>query len=144
MIRKLPVFVAVAASSFITAATAAQNRWSVSEGLQGEPHGVWTVDTNGDELTAFADMFDSNGERTAYFLTGKREKGELVFERQSVDTTTKCTYKITGTPQETGDPISGVTDCSGANQSWMAKKIPDPIEIQYPEQNSPILPFSAH
>lgn len=141
MIRKLPVFVAVTAFSLTHSAFAAQERWRVSEGLAGEPHGVWTVDQKGEELTAYAEMFDANGEKKTYFLSGKHEKGEIVFNRQSVDSASKCTYKISGYPQETGESLSGVIDCDGANQSWMAKKMPEPIEAQVQEQSLPNLPF---
>jgi len=141
MFRRFPVLFAVAACSFATAAPAAQERWRVSEGLVSEPHGVWTIETKGEELTGYAEMFDNNGERTAYFLTGKRENGELVFDRQSVDAKQKCTYKISGMPQETGDPLSGVLDCDGETKPWLAKKIPEPIEIQYLEQNLPNFPY---
>lgn len=152
MIPKSPIVVAVAACSLATSALAAQERWRVSEGLQGEPHGVWTIETKGEDLTAYAEMFDDNGEKTAYFLSGKKEKGEFVFDRQSESDKTKCTYRMTGTPSETAEPLSGVIDCDSANQpdpnqksasqnvaskTWRANKIPEPVEIKIPEEKMP-------
>ena len=156
MIRKSPVVVAVAACLLATSALAAQERWRVTEGLQGEPHGVWTIEKKGEDLTAYAEMFDANGEKTTYFLSGKFEKGEFVFDRQSESDKTKCTYRMTGTPPETGEPLSGVIDCDSANQTdpnqksasqnvasqtWRANKIPEPVEIKAPEEKMPKIPF---
>ncbi len=145
MIRKLFAIVLLAVCALTSAANASQERWSVSEGLVGEPHGVWTIETKGEELTAFAEMFDAEGNRTTFFLTGKHENEEIVFDRETVGEEPKCAYRIKGTPQDTGDPLSGVMECNGASESdgkatWLAKKIPEPLEISQPDRSALTVP----
>ena len=140
MIGKLHIIVAVAGCSLATSAIAAQQRWSVTEGMEGEPHGVWTIETQGEDLTAFAEMFDANGQKTTYFFSGKREKGQYFFDRQDVGDKPKCTYTIPGEPPITGDALSGAIDCDNPNKTWLAKKIPEPVEIQITEEKTPNIP----
>jgi hypothetical protein len=141
MIRKFFLIIPVAVCALAPAANASQERWSISEGLVGEPHGVWTIETQGEELKVFAEMFDAEGNRTTFFLTGKHENGETVFDQESVGEAPKCAYRIKGTPTETGDPQSGVKQCDGDSEpgekaTWLAKKIPEPIEIPVPDKNA--------
>ena len=140
MIRKLFFIVTAAVCALAPTAKASQERWSVSEGLDGEPHGVWTIETEGEERKAYAEMFDAEGNRTTFVLTGKNENEEVVFDRESVDDEPKCAYRIKGTPTETGDPLTGVKECDGDSGSaekatWFANKIPDPIEIPVSDGN---------
>lgn len=138
MFWKFSTALVIAACGFNTSALAAQERWSVTEGLAGEPHGVWTIEPSGDELVVFAEMFDANGERTTYFLSGKRENENVVFDRQPVGSEAKCTYSMNGSPPQIGDPLAGVSDCGGASGVWMAKRIPDPEESSFQDGPSRI------
>ena len=111
-------------------ACALEERWSVAEGLSGDTRGVWTMTLNGDEMSGWAEMFDSAGEPVTYFVSGKREKDEFVLERQSSSDGLKCDYRLKGTPLDNGESFSGGSQCNGRSQIWMAKK------IREPEQNS--------
>jgi hypothetical protein len=133
MTRKLFFIVTAAVCALAPAAKASQERWRVSEGLVGEPQGYWTIETQGEELKAYAEMFDAEGNRTTFLLTGKHENEEIVFDQESVDNEPKCAYRIKGSPTERGDPLTGVKECDGDSGSaekatWFASKIPEQIE----------------
>ena len=108
------------------AASAAQETWSVSEGLSGSTKGVWTVTLNGDAISGWAEMFDSAGEPVTYFVSGKRVDDEFVMERQSPSNGVKCDYRLKGTPPESGEVFNGGSQCNGKDQLWMAQKIREP------------------
>ncbi len=78
-------------------ASAMEERWSVAEGPSGDTRGVWTMTLNGDEMSGWAEMFDSAGEPATYFVSGKRENDEFVLERQSPRNGILCYYWLKGT-----------------------------------------------
>jgi len=124
--RKASAVAAMLLALSTTVASASEERWSVAEGDSGDIRGVWTITLNGDEMSGWAEMFDSAGEPLTYFVSGKREKDEFVLERQTPSNGLKCDYRLKGTPPENGDPFSGGSKCGGRNQIWIAKKIREP------------------
>ncbi len=114
----------------LPAANAAEERWSVAEGPSGDTRGVWTMTLNGDEMSGWAEMFDSAGEPVTYFVSGKRENDEFVLERQSPSNGIMCDYRLKGTASENSEASNGSSQCDGKSQIWMAKK------LREPEQNS--------
>ncbi len=109
-----------------TAADAAEERWSVAEGPSGDIRGVWTMTLNGDEMSGWAEMFDSAGEPVTYFVSGKRENDEFVLERQSPSNGMNCAYRLKETPSENSEAFNGSSQCDGKSQIWMAKKLHEP------------------
>ena len=110
----------------LPAANAAEERWSVAEGPSGDTRGVWTMTLNGDEMSGWAEMFDSAGEPVTYFVSGKRENDEFVLERQSPSNGIMCDYRLKGTASENSEASNGSSQCDGKSQIWMAKKLREP------------------
>lgn len=127
-LRKACLFAALLLPFPCVSAFAMEERWSIAEGPSGDIRGVWTMTLNGDEMSGWAEMFDSAGEPVTYFVSGKRENDEFVLERQSPSNGMTCNYRLKGTPPENGEPFNGGSQCDGKSQVWTAKKMHEPEE----------------
>jgi hypothetical protein len=106
----------------LTGPAGAGEIWTVTEGDDWSLRGTWSVEREGETLSGSAIMYDHDGERVTYFLTGKIENGSYVIERMGARDEQACAYEGAS---KSDNQIGGSVRCGYKSGPWMAQREKD-------------------
>jgi hypothetical protein len=103
-----------------TGSALANEVWTVIEGGDGNFRGTWSLISSGEELKGSALMYDSDGEKLSYSISGRGADGIYKFERVGASDSRACSYEGR---METKDVITGSMICGSQTGPWRATQL---------------------